>query len=218
MVICRDTGLYNGPSRITMTQSKITTLREFTFPIPERRILNRLGYKSRTAKVNPTVTQMITEQRDQLESLLQPAAVFRVLDYTDTNRHPIFEGALKIALCICTIGPELERTSAELIRDNEMLKGFVLDSFGSEAAEEVAIQADAAIAEVARKMGLWPSKRFSPGYSIWDIREQRYLFATLPASDIGVELTESCMMIPRKSVSFRINFYKDKEQTTRSFR
>ncbi len=201
-----------------MARLPVTTLRDFAFPISERRILHRIGYKSRTAKVNPSVIEIIDEHRQRLEALLQPAALFRILDHADTNQHPIFEGALQVALCVCTIGPDLERTSAEFITNNDILKGFVLDAFGSEAAEEVARQADAAIVKAARNMGLWPSKRFSPGYGIWDIKEQKYIFATLPAADIGIKLTESCMMIPRKSVSFRINFYTEKEQTTRSFR
>jgi len=201
-----------------MKNSAIITLKDFSFPIPDRRLLHRIGYKSRTAKINPVVNEMIGDNRQKLEALLQPAAVFRILDYADTNHHPIFEGAVKVALCVCTIGPDLERSSAELISNNEMLQGFVVDAYGSEAAEEVAWQADAAIVETARKLNLWPSKRFSPGYGQWKLEEQRYIFAMLPATDIGVELTETCMMIPRKSVSFRINLYADKEQTTRSFR
>jgi len=201
-----------------MNSSTVFTLKEFSFPIADRRILHRIGYKSRTAKIHPVVNKMIGEHRYKMEALLQPAAVFRFLDYTETNRHPIFEGAAKVALCVCTIGSELEKSSAELIQNSEILQGFVLDAYGSEAAEEVAWQADAAIVEAARKMGLWPSKRFSPGYGQWKLEEQRYLFSILPAADIGVELSDTCMMTPRKSVSFRINLYTEKEQTTRSFR
>lgn len=199
-----------------MKHSESTILRDFPLEIPDRRILHRIGYKSRKAKINPTVSEMLGAKRHEMEALLHPAAVFRILDHADTNQHPIFEGAFKVALCICTIGSELERTSAELIARNEILKGFVLDGFGSEAAEEVAIQADAAIVSAARNMGLWPSKRFSPGYGAWKLQEQRYIFATLPADEIGVRLSETCMMIPRKSVSFRINLYRDKNRSTRS--
>ena len=82
----------------------------------------------------------------------------------------------------------------------------------------IAMQADRIIAQAARDMGLWPSKRFSAGYGIWDIREQAYVFSMLPAEEIGVRLTDTFMMVPRKSVSFRINFYLNREQTTRRFR
>lgn len=186
--------------------------------IPQRKVFHRLGYKSRTDPVSETVSEMVKEQEALLPNLLQPQILFRVLDYGHTNQHKIFENAEKVAICLCTIGDELERSSAELIKENEMLKGFILDSFGSEAAEELAIQADRKIVQLAREMALWPSKRFSPGYGIWDISEQSYVFDVLPAQKIGVRLTDTYMMVPRKSVSFRINFYCEKEQTTRSFR
>jgi cobalamin-dependent methionine synthase I len=199
-------------------QPKIYHLQDIELQIPQRKIFHRLGYKSRSAPISEAVSGMVKEQEQNLKDLLHTQILFRILDYTDTNQHLIFEHAEKVAICLCTIGDKLEKTSAELIKDNEMLKGFVLDSFGSEAAEELAIQADRKIVQHAREMGLWPSKRFSPGYGIWDIREQSYIFTVLPAHEIGVRLTDTFMMVPRKSVSFRINFYRDQKLTTRSFR
>lgn len=202
-----------------MENKKIFRLDDFKIQIPQKRILHRLGY---TAGVDPAVTapiqDLLVEAKKSMRATIKPAAVYTILDYESTNKHPVFNEAEKVALCICTIGSELEQASTELIQNNEMLKGFILDSLGSEAAEEVAQESDRIITAKARVMQLWPSKRFSPGYGIWDIREQKYLFSLLPASDIGVRLSESFMMIPRKSVSFRINFYKDKTLSTRRFR
>jgi len=101
------------------------------------------------------------------------------------------------------------------MKKNEMLRGLVVDALGSEAAEEAAEQVDKILCKEARKMDLWPSRRFSPGYKNWDIKEQKYIFQILPVEDIGVTLTKSYMMVPRKSVSFRINFYRDKELSKR---
>ena len=92
---------------------------------------------------------------------------------------------------------------------------MILDSHGSEAVEEVAIKSDQILAKKARDMNLWASKRYSPGYGRWDLKEQRYIFHLLPGQDIAVSLTKSCMMIPQKSISFRINFYKEKDLSTR---
>jgi len=200
-----------------MTDLYTVSGEDFLIRIPRHKILHRLGYKGRKAPVNEGVENLIQEQEQEVDALIRPTALFRIMDYAETNRHPIFSGADKVALCLCTIGEDLEHASAALIQSNEMLKGFILDSFGSEAAEEVAIQADRIIARKARDLGLWPSKRFSPGYGIWDIREQTYIFSALPAERIGVRLTDTFMMVPRKSVSFRINFYRERKQTTRSF-
>jgi len=204
-------------NRLASLHDKFTLLDEFAIKIPEKKLLRRLGYKTGADSQNSSINEMIATEQNRFPSLIKPQAVYVILDYQETNQHPIFEQANKVALCLCTIGPELEKTSSELIQQNEMLKGFILDSLGSEAAEEVAVQSDKVIAAQALESGLWPSKRYSPGYGTWDIREQKYIFDVLPADSIGVSLSQSFMMSPRKSVSFRINFYAKKELSTRRF-
>jgi len=200
-----------------LNSAKIHKLDKFNINIEDRRIFIRLGYGTSSRNVNDQTKKIVLKAKNKLPSLLQPTAVFKILDYEETNKHPIFKDAKKVALCICTIGIGLEEASSKLLEKNEILDGLILDTLGSEAAEDVARQTDKYIANIAKEMGLWPSKRFSPGYSIWDIQDQAYLFNILPAEDIGVRLTDSFMMIPRKSVSFRINFYEDKNKTSRSF-
>ena len=193
--------------------TKIT--RNFKVEFDEKRILRLIGYKKKRQMIKEPVYKLILEQKNKLPRLLEPAAVYAIIDYNQTNKHPIFDHAQKVALCVCTIGPKLEKEVESLTKKNELLQAFILDALGSEAAEEVAIQSDKMLAEKAREMNLWPSKRFSPGYGKWDITEQRFIFCILPGQDIGVSLRESYMMVPRKSISFRINFYKEKKFSTR---
>ena len=194
-------------------QSKINIIKEIKVEFDERRILRLIGYKTRNLK--DSVKAVITEEKERLAYLLSPLSLYAVIDYEETNMHPIFDHAAKVALCICTIGRRLEHESTTLMKRNEMLRAVILDALGSEAAEEVAHQSDYIIAQEALKMNLWPSKRFSPGYGKWDIREQKFIFNILPAEKIGVRLNESLMMVPRKSISFRINFYREKKFATR---
>jgi hypothetical protein len=181
----------------------------------EKRILRLIGYKKKPIEIKEPIKSLITEEKKKLDYLLHPASIYTIVGYDETNKHLVFKDAEKVAICICTIGPELEQEVKKLMEKNEMTRALILDALGSEAAEEVAIQSDRILAEKAREMNLWPSKRFSPGYGKWDIKEQRFIFPMLPAADIGVRLTESCMMVPRKSVSFRINFYKEQKLSTR---
>lgn len=190
-------------------------LKKFSLEIPDRRLYVRLGYTRKKAVISEKIRAMIRDERDELIELAQARSIFRIMDYEDTNKHPIFAGAEKVALCICTIGGDLEDMCAELMRQNEMVRALILDSLGSEAVESVAEQSDELLARQALESNLWPSRRFSPGYGKWDIQEQRYLFQVLPADEIGVKLSSSCMMCPRKSVSFRINFYRDKSLSRR---
>ncbi len=193
----------------------VEKIENFTVEFDEKRILRLIGYKKRPTEIKEPIKSLITEEKEKLDYLLHPASIYTIVGYDETNKHLVFKDAEKVAICICTIGPELEQEIEKLMEKNEMTRALILDALGSEAAEEVAIQSDRILAEKAREMNLWPSKRFSPGYGKWDIKEQRFIFRMLPAADIGVRLTESCMMVPRKSVSFRINFYKEQKLSTR---
>jgi hypothetical protein len=199
-------------------EKQIQILESFAIAIPTQKICVRIGYRISSDRINPSVIDLIEKAKTRSEELLNPRAIFRILDYSETNRHPIFAHAKKVALCICTIGPQIESESAKLMRNDELMKALILDAIGSESVEQVARQTDKVLCEKARDMDIWPSKRFSPGYKSWNIEEQRYIFRMIPGENIGVTLNESCMMIPRKSVSFRINFYETKELSTRSFR
>ncbi|TES86546.1 MAG: hypothetical protein E3J89_02415 [Candidatus Aminicenantes bacterium] len=193
----------------------VEKIENFTVEFDEKRILRLIGYKKRPTEIKEPIKSLITEEKEKLDYLLHPASIYTIVGYDETNKHLVFKDAEKVAICICTIGPELEQEIKKLMEINEMTRALILDALGSEAAEEVAIQSDQILAEKAREMNLWPSKRFSPGYGKWDIKEQRFIFRMLPAADIGIRLTESCMMVPRKSVSFRINFYKEQKLSTR---
>lgn len=192
----------------------VNKIKDLKIDFDEKRILRLIGYKKRR-KVKEPVESLIQEEKRKFDRLLQPEAIYAIIDYEKTNKHPIFKDAEKVALCVCTIGPKLEEEVQALTKKNELLRALILDALGSEAVEEVAVQSDKLLAGKAREMSLWPSKRFSPGYGQWDIKEQRFVFSILPAEQIGVILKESCMMVPRKSVSFRINFYKEKFFSTR---
>jgi hypothetical protein len=196
----------------------VEKIENFRVEFDEKRILRLIGYKKRSTEIKEPIKSLITEEKEKLDYLLHPASIYTIVGYDETNKHLVFKDAEKVAICICTIGPELEQEIEKLMEKNEMTRALILDALGSEAAEEVAIQSDQILAEKARVMNLWPSKRYSPGYGKWDVKEQRFIFRMLPAADIGIRLTESCMMIPRKSISFRINFYKDKKLTTRRYR
>jgi cobalamin-dependent methionine synthase I len=94
----------------------------------------------------------------------------------------------------------------------ELLKAVVLDSIGSVAAEAVAEYMDTRIADESAREGLKTSCRASPGYGDWDVREQAAVFALLPAARIGVSLSETFMMTPRKSISFAMHVAGEPER------
>ena len=190
-------------------------LSDFNFVFDNRKILIRLGHKKRPAGPSKKVLDMVASQAAGVRAWLDPASVLEVIDYSQTNRHPVFDRAVKVGLAVCTIGPRLEQECAVCFERNDLLRGMILDAIGSEAVTQVCRQAERVLADRARALGLWPSKWYAPGFRGWEVEEQRFVFSKVAASEIGVRLTDSCMMVPRKSGTFRINFYADQTLITR---
>lgn len=99
---------------------------------------------------------------------------------------------------IATCGRELEEWSAGI---SDMLQKFYADAI-KESALRIAIKAVTDHVEARYAPG--PTARMSPGsLEDWPIYEQKPLFNLLgdPAADIGVELLESYLMTPTKTIS-----------------
>jgi hypothetical protein len=152
-------------------------------------------------RVERTIEEAITRAR----ALLRTAGVYVIGTGNDLEGSSVFEGLERIAYCVCTIGSALEEEVTRLSAGGELLEAVVLDAAGSVAAEAAAEFMDQRIREEAAGLGLRTSCRASPGYGDWDVREQAKLFQIVPAERIGVRLSESSMMMPRKSVSFAVH-------------
>lgn len=189
---------------------------EIRFNDPSR-ILVRIGYKKHPLPDDDPILALVREEAELAASLVRPAAAWTVIEASETDGHPVFLQARKVALCVCTIGARLEDECASQFARNDDLKGMILDALGSDAVAQVARRMDRLLAEEALGLGLWPSKRYAPGYGKWDVSHQAFLFSKVQVEPIGVRLTESFMMVPRKSYSFRVNFYEDRSLTTRPF-
>lgn len=166
----------------------------------------------RDADSSGRLERAIDEAISRARELLRTAGLYVVGSGGDLPGSTVFEGLERIAYCVCTIGPALEDEVTRLSGGDELLRAVVLDAAGSVAAEAVAEYMDQRIQEEAEGLGLKTSCRASPGYGDWDVREQSKLFRIVPAERIGVTLSESSMMTPRKSVSFAIHIAERPER------
>lgn len=158
-----------------------------------------------SGRLNGKVEKAIEDAFEEAYRLIEPRGMYLIAAGSDLPGSTIFRRLERMAFCICTIGPGLEKRVSELSARGELLGAVILDSVGSAAAEAVARRMDEAIQESAAAEGLKTSCRASPGYGDWDIREQKGVFGLLDGSLIGVSLSESSMMIPRKSISFAVH-------------
>ncbi len=178
-------------------------------PADVRRLLGKKG--SGAGVHGPRVEAALAEALDAARGLITPRGVYVYAAGSDLPGSTVFGNLERMAFCVCTIGPRLEDEVTRLTKANELLRALVLDAAGSVAAESTADYIDRTIAAAAEREGLRTSCRASPGYGDWDVGEQRGMFALVPAERIGVRLSPSCMMIPRKSVSFAVHIAREPE-------
>ena len=107
----------------------------------------------------------------------------------------------RIAVFACTAGGEISKISKALMKNGDLLGGYVYDLFGSIVVEEAMDVIQNTLQKEMNILGLSITNRYSPGYCGWDVAEQQTLFKLLPEHFCGIELTNSCLMLPAKSVS-----------------
>jgi Vitamin B12 dependent methionine synthase, activation domain len=120
-----------------------------------------------------------------------------------------FTDAGHVALFVATIGPLVEKEAEKYVSQGEMYKGYVTDIYGSLAVENAADFIHARVNEYAEEQGISSGNRYSPGYCGWNVSDQHSLFSLLPHNFCGVQLADSSMMQPVKSVSGMIPLGKN---------
>ena len=83
-----------------------------------------------------------------------------------------------------------------------------MDAAATAAVEQAADELEKAIAREVAKESLKMRWRFSPGYGDWKLENQKKFFYVTGAPEIGISLTESLMLVPRKSVTAIIGLEK----------
>lgn len=179
-------------------------------PAEVRRFLGSKG-RGRPAPVE-RYDEIVRDEIDTAAALIAPKGVYTYAAGRELARAKIFAHLERMAVCVCTIGPALEAEVTRFAAAGEILKAVVLDSIGSVAAEAAANYIDTKIGEECAREGLKVSCRASPGYGDWDVRGQEGIFALLPAERVGVRLSETFMMSPRKSISFAMHVAENPER------
>ena len=107
----------------------------------------------------------------------------------------------KIAVFVCTAGDKIHELSRQYMADGDMLKGYVYDLFGSLVVESAMDLVQQSLRLEMESEGYKTTNRYSPGYCGWTVDHQKKLFGLLNPDFSFVELSDSCLMQPIKSVS-----------------
>ena len=193
-----------GPERLAPHVTAV----EIQVPLRREDVLHFLGYRGEGVP-GPRVEESLASVLEEARALVAPRGVSRIAAPGDVAAVGLeARPGLDLALGLVTIGAGLERRVSTLLSNGEATRALLLDAAGSAAAEEAADGLEARIHASGPGAGGSGTgripRRFSPGYGSWPITAQRALFHLLPHAAIGVQLLPSCLMTPRKSVSFAV--------------
>lgn len=109
--------------------------------------------------------------------------------------------AQEVAVMAVTIGSAVEKAIDTAFSTGEYSHALLLDAAATTATEACADHLNRTVTAEARRRGLFTAFRFSPGYGDWDITVQSDIVRLSEGDSIGIAVTGSSMLVPRKSVT-----------------
>ena len=117
-----------------------------------------------------------------------------------------------VALIAVTLGKKYDEWINQYFKSGDPFQGYIADTIGSEMVENAADFIELLVESETKKNGLNCTNRYSPGYCGWNVSEQHKFFSFLHKNFCGIELSESALMNPVKSVSAIIGIGKECEK------
>ena len=174
-------------------------------------VLVRMGANKYRTKIDTKIETSILEMIDLAKKLLQPKYAISMAkknikdneifleDFRISSKDifKLLENSESVCGLIATVGFSIDSKISFFLEQKEIMPAFMLDSVGSVAIEELVQNI---CDDIKTKYGN-TTMRFSPGYGDWPIQNQKDFLQWLGAEKIGITLSPSFQMIPRKSVS-----------------
>jgi len=199
----------------------LPVLKDFDFAFDPAAVLERLGgAQVEDAGRQQAWLQMFEAAFAEARQLIHPAIAYAIhpVVRAEPDRLIVADGsalespvlaslfaeAPEVVAMIYTIGPELEARVAEYGKANDVLAGFTLDVTGSLAVNEVGVVGYSLIEGLARERGVKASIPLNPGTSHWPMSGQRVIAGLVPAQEIGIEVLDSGLLRPFKTIAFAV--------------
>jgi len=204
-------------------------IRNIKLKIEEEEVLRYQGcHNNKLKKVNKTIMKITREEIERGYNLFEPKGIYSPIKikqisfsggrvdlkngfslYFSNSIINLLKGANYLVLGVATIGSSLENKVSEFFTQGEYPRAIALDAVGTVAVESLSRYIKNLICQEAKEQYFKTTRYFSPGYGDWDISQQKDIFKIIPTNKIGVSLTESCMILPRKSLSWVIGIGKN---------
>jgi hypothetical protein len=170
--------------------------------VSREHLLKQLGYKE---PPQPNLLSMVDQMLRLLEDLIEPQLAFREIQGRQ-DLPSFFVGAVLQYAGAATLGQKLENKVTELFDHGKPAEAYILDTAGSMAITKAGDALWEEIRQDAAARGHKKGLRRTPGCRGIALEMQKWVFEHLADRDLGIHLTSSYMMFPRKSVSFLARF------------
>lgn len=186
--------------------------------LPEDAVYRRLGRKQDITAISRAQKNEIQAYMHDAVSLVQLKGSARTLTIIALNDGRIeledgtvfesaalakmLDGCQEVLLMAATAGTAIMQVIASDIAGANITRGVVLDATASEVVDAALTWIMAYFNQALLRQGrIVTRKRFSAGYGDLALVNQRTLYQLLKLERIGIDINESCILIPEKSVS-----------------
>jgi len=198
--------------------SPVILFNHIPIDIPRQQIFRRLGFRMDT-------TRLSADRKNEVESYIEDARSLMRLQGTGRRMriHGIgasstllpdglviesrqladfLAGCTEIVLMGATAGSEIAAAIQRDAGGDRMTRGVVLDAAASETVDHALDWImDYFRRSLVRENKTLMNKRFSAGYGDLVLENQRTMYRLLEMERIGITLTDSCILVPEKSVT-----------------
>ncbi|MEA3470056.1 MAG: vitamin B12 dependent-methionine synthase activation domain-containing protein [Thermodesulfobacteriota bacterium] len=208
---------------ISRTPTQLLTYK----PAINQDFVERLLGRRQKCNLPRTTQKRLTIQHNRLQELINPRVTWKEFSIAQIEKTGVtldsgtsfksrkmsraFQGATSVVGFIATIGQRIDREIESLMNGGALAHGYVADSLGSGAVESLADRFHNDVAKEVGRQDHSVGLRFSPGYCDWPVTEQQKLFSLLDNKAVGVKLSNTSLMTPRKSISALFGIFETKD-------
>lgn len=185
---------------------------------PRDAIYKRLGYKKGMTQIDSILSDEIERYIGEALSLIDlrgSALILKIEDRSDTEIHLeggvllesvslawMLVGSAEVLIMAATAGESIMSAITADVLSANVTRGVVLDAAASEVVDAALDWIMAYYHQtLLRQRKTLIKRRFSAGYGDFALENQRLIYNLLMLERLGVSITESCILVPEKSVS-----------------
>ena len=187
-------------------------------PLPTKAIYKRLGFKKGVTELNPAEEDKLAATIDEALSVVHLKGAACMLDLVRVDRSGVeledrtvfsssalagmLSGCEQVLLMGATAGQAIMEEISLATRSENLTRAVILDAVASEMTDSgLDWIMDYMNQDLMRKARRLTKARFSAGYGDFSLENQKDIYALLHLDTIGVSITDTCILMPEKSVT-----------------